>query len=41
VHNLHAYAWGKHTVEPYQWTVAFEKRVRELLLAAETNPLID
>jgi 4,5-DOPA dioxygenase extradiol len=41
VHNLHAYAWGRHTVEPYQWAVAFEKRVRELLLAAETNPLID
>jgi 4,5-DOPA dioxygenase extradiol len=41
VHNLHAYAWGRHTVEPYQWAVAFEKRVRELLLAEETKPLID
>src|SRR5246127_2306521 len=30
VHNLHAYAWGSHTVEPYQWAVSFEKRVREL-----------
>ncbi len=29
VHNLHAYAWGRHTVEPCDWAVAFEKRVRE------------
>ena len=41
MHNLHAYAWGRHTVEPYQWAVAFEKRVRELLVAEEPNPLID
>jgi 4,5-DOPA dioxygenase extradiol len=41
VHNLHAYAWGRHTQEPYDWAVSFEKRVRELLLSAETNPLID
>ena len=41
VHNLHAYAWGRHTVEPYGWAIDFEKRVRELLLAEETNPLID
>ena len=24
VHNLHAYAWGRHTVEPYDWAVSFE-----------------
>jgi 4,5-DOPA dioxygenase extradiol len=41
VHNLHAYAWGRHPAEPYDWAVRFERRVRELLLAAETNPLID
>jgi 4,5-DOPA dioxygenase extradiol len=41
VHNLHTYAWGRHPVEPYDWAVAFEKRVRELLLAEEQNPLID
>src|SRR6266566_1291771 len=33
VHRLHAYAWGRHPQEPYEWTVSFEKRVRELLLA--------
>jgi 4,5-DOPA dioxygenase extradiol len=41
VHNLHAYAWGRHLVEPYDWAVSFEKRVRELLLGEEHNPLID
>jgi 4,5-DOPA dioxygenase extradiol len=40
VHNLHAYAWGKHVQEPYDWTVSFESRVRELLLAGHYSPLI-
>ena len=26
MHNPHAYAWGRHTVEPYDWVVAFERR---------------
>jgi 4,5-DOPA dioxygenase extradiol len=41
VHNLHAYAWGRHTPEPYAWVIGFENRVRELLLAEEHIPLID
>ena len=41
VHRLHAYAWGRHPQEPYEWTVSFEKRVRELLLAGEHQPLVD
>jgi len=41
VHNLHAYAWGRHAQEPYDWAVAFESRVRELLQAAEYKPLIE
>jgi 4,5-DOPA dioxygenase extradiol len=41
VHNLHAYAWGRHRQEPYDWADSFEKRVRELLLAEDTHPLID
>jgi 4,5-DOPA dioxygenase extradiol len=40
VHNLHAYAWGRHPVEPYDWTLAFESRVRELLLAGDNDPLV-
>jgi 4,5-DOPA dioxygenase extradiol len=41
VHNLHAYAWGQHTVEPYDWVVSFERRVRGLLLSGETKALIE
>lgn len=40
VHNLHAYAWGQRPVEPFDWAVRFEKRVRELLLSADDGPLI-
>jgi len=35
VHNLHAHAWGKHTVQPYDWAVRFERNAKELLLAAD------
>jgi 4,5-DOPA dioxygenase extradiol len=41
VHNLHAYAWGRRKVEPFDWAVRFEQRVRELLLAGEDGPLIN
>jgi 4,5-DOPA dioxygenase extradiol len=41
VHNLHAYAWGKHPVEPYDWATRFESRVRDLIAAREHPPLID
>jgi 4,5-DOPA dioxygenase extradiol len=40
VHNLHAYAWGRQQVEPFDWAVRFEERARELLLAGEHDPLI-
>jgi 4,5-DOPA dioxygenase extradiol len=40
VHNLHAYAWGRHSVEPFDWAVRFEKQARELLLAGNDGPLI-
>ena len=41
VHNLHAYAWGKHSVEPYDWAVRFESRVRESLLKRDHTPLVN
>lgn len=41
VHNLHAYAWGRHVPEPYDWAVRFEKRARELMVAGEDGALID
>lgn len=40
VHNLDTYAWGRRLVEPFDWAVRFEKRVRELLLTADDDPLI-
>ncbi|MGH9850719.1 MAG: 4,5-DOPA dioxygenase extradiol [Blastocatellia bacterium] len=40
VHNLHAYAWGRREVEPYDWARRFETRARELLLAGDDGPLI-
>ncbi len=40
VHNLHAYAWGRRSVEPYDWAVRFEARVRELLVQADHGPLV-
>jgi 4,5-DOPA dioxygenase extradiol len=41
VHNLHAYAWGRHPVEPFDWAVRFETRVRELLEAADHEPIVE
>lgn len=41
VHNLRTYAWGKHSVEPYDWALRFENEVRALLLAGKHGPLLD
>jgi len=41
VHNLHAYAWGRHPQEPYDWALRFESLVRERLTAEDHWPLID
>jgi 4,5-DOPA dioxygenase extradiol len=41
VHNLHAYAWGRHAPEPYDWAVRFEKRARGWLVAGKDDLLID
>lgn len=40
VHNLHAYAWGRHEVEPLDWAVRFETLARELLLKGDDGPLV-
>jgi len=40
VHNLHAYAWGRHEVEPFDWAVRFEKQARELLREGNHEPLV-
>lgn len=41
VHNLHAYAWGKHPAEPHDWALRFEGKARELIVAGTHDPLID
>ena len=41
VHNLHAYAWGRHDVEPLDWALRFEARARELVRAGSHERLID
>jgi 4,5-DOPA dioxygenase extradiol len=41
VHNLHAYAWGQHFVEPMDWAVRFELEARNHLLARVHMPLIE
>jgi 4,5-DOPA dioxygenase extradiol len=41
VHNLHTYAWGRQAVEPFDWAVRFEDRVRKLLVSGDHGPLID
>src|SRR5687767_11052551 len=41
VHNLHAYAWGRHPVAAFDWALRFEERARSLLSAHEHGPLID
>lgn len=41
VHNLHAYAWGHHSPEPYDWAVRFETVARGLMLAGDFGPLVN
>jgi len=41
VHNLHAYAWGRHAPDPYDWAVRFETEAKQIMTAGEYKPLID
>jgi 4,5-DOPA dioxygenase extradiol len=40
VHNLHAYAWGRHDVEAFDWAMRFEQKARELILSDNHEPLV-
>ena len=40
VHNLHAYAWGRHPQEPYDWAQRFEEQVRQALTAGDHARLV-
>lgn len=41
VHNLHAYSWGQHPREPYDWAVRWESQARDWMTAGVHDPLID
>jgi len=41
VHNLHTYAWGRQSRNPYDWAVRFERAARDLMLAGEFRPLVN
>jgi len=41
VHNLHTYAWGRYSREPYDWAVRFENAAREMMLASDLDPLLN
>jgi 4,5-DOPA dioxygenase extradiol len=41
VHNLHAYAWGHHSHDPYDWAVRFESAARDVMLTGEFGPLVN
>lgn len=41
VHNLHTYAWGRDSRDPYDWAVRFESAARDLMLAGAFGPLVN
>jgi 4,5-DOPA dioxygenase extradiol len=41
VHNLHAYAWGRHDAKTFDWAVRFESQAREFLLSGDHAPLVN
>lgn len=41
VHNLHAYAWGRHVPNPYDWATRFETKLRDLMTAGHMDDIVD
>jgi 4,5-DOPA dioxygenase extradiol len=41
VHNLHTYAWGQHSRDPYDWAARFEATAKAMIGAGEYAPLIE
>ena len=41
VHNLHAYAWGRHMPDPYDWAIRFETEAKQMMLAGEYKSLVN
>jgi 4,5-DOPA dioxygenase extradiol len=40
VHNLRVWTRGRPSMEPFDWTVRFERKARDLMLAGDVGPLI-
>ena len=40
VHNLHTYAWGQHSLDPYEWAVRFENAAKRMILAGDLELLV-
>ena len=41
IHNLHTYAWGDQSREPFDWALRFEETARGLIMSDDHGPLID
>ncbi len=41
VHNLHAYGWGRHVPDPYDWAERFERFAKQSMLSGDYSRLID
>src|SRR6185503_11527646 len=41
VHNLHTYAWGRHTPGPYDWAVRFEEQAKTLMTSDDFDALVN
>lgn len=41
VHNLHAYAWGRHDVTAFDWALRFEQTARQLITDSNHEQLIN
>jgi len=41
VHNLHAYAWGRHVPSPYDWADRFERNAMQLILSGDYSSLVN
>jgi len=41
IHNLHAYSWGLHMSDPYDWAVRFEAKAKEMMLGRKYKKLVE
>jgi len=41
VHNLHTYAWGRHSRDPYEWAVRFESAAKNIMMTGDYEALVN